>query len=797
MARQTLSLSGCTPTPLASYLKALGVLRLLSSAPNSVDRQAVDPQVRGWWANEQFHLMTTLNRDALLTFFLEKYAPSPIIAPWNGGSGFYSKDNKEGFEPLSSEIVAKRFEIISCSIRSASQIIKRVGLTKKPDGSAKVKLLELLRSEMPDTALDWIDAALVLAGKKAKYPQLLGTGGNDGRLDFTNNFMQRLVAKGGLFDASSGAPSEDAAKLLLSSLFDVRTGGLRPLVVGQFAPGPAGGPNASTGFGRAGNVNPWDFVLMLEGSVAFSGSATRRHQSTSAFGASFPFTVRAVGAGGGSVGVEDEQNARAEFWAPLWSKPTRFLEVNALLSEGRAVLNGRTVRDGLDFARAVTGLGTSRGFSQFERFGFFMRSGKAYFATPISRAATERSTGSRLLADLDTGGWLDRVRQVGRQKEESAAARNAIKQLEDALFELVAPSISSIRIERVLVAIGRVAAWLAVSPKGRDTVGMPPPMLSSAWVQEGDDGSAEFRVAAALAGLGLPFGTNAEASDLEQGSHEGSGGDSSNRGGESSDSAPDTRQRLLAVPPMAMHFAPVDEKQFARRRKTRRWANDATSAMMAWGIGSLVSNLISVLERRLVDMNMRGLADKPLAGATTAGLVDVATFLSGDFDDSRCSALLRGLIWANPVRLRRRERKAGDFTTVPFAYSALKPLFVPNEALRRVGVLASGEQMPVPPGLVARLRVAGGDLKGRQTNDAVQSALARTRATGLASPFADALSGARVASSRVGVGVRPDRLAAALLIPISDKALLSLLARAYMREEPDGSESTEDINDGD
>lgn len=789
MTRQMLSLNGCTPTPLASYLKALGVLRLLSSASNSADGQAADPHVRGWWASEHFHLITTLDRDTLLNFFLEKYAPSPIIAPWNGGSGFYRKDNKEGFEPLNSTVVAKRFEIISSAIQRASQIIKRVGLTEKPDGNTKVKLLAMLRSELPDTALDWIDAALVLAGEKAKYPQLLGTGGNDGRLEFTNNFMRRLVAKKGLFDVSSGAPSEDAERLLLSSLFDISTPGLSSVVVGQFAPGPAGGPNASTGFVGAGNVNPWDFVLMLEGSVAFSGSATRRHQGMSAFGASFPFTVRAVGAGGGSVGIEDEQNARAEFWAPLWSRPSRFLEINALLSEGRAVLNGRTVRDGLDFARAITGLGTSRGFSQFERFGFFMRSGKAYFATPISRAATERSTGTRLLADLDTGGWLDRVRHVGRQKEESTAARNAIKQLEDALFELVAPSLTSIRIERVLVAIGRVAAWLAVSPKGRDTVGMPPPMLSSEWVQEADDGSAEFRVAAALAGLGL-----------EQRSHEGIAKDSSMGGDGSSDATLDTRQGLPAAPPMAMHFAPVDDKQFVNRRRTRRWASDAASAsaMMVWGGGSFVSNLISVLERRLVDMSMRGLVDKPLAGATTAGLADVATFLSGDLDDSRCSALLRGLIWASPATLPRREHEVDDsLASVPFAYSALKPLFVPDEALHRVRAVAPAVQMPVPPGLVARLRVAGGDLKRRQTTDAVQMALGRARASGLASPFGDALSAAHVTSSRVGVGVRPDRLAAALLIPISDKALHSLLARAYVIEKLDGSESLEDTNDVD
>ena len=68
-------------------------------------------------------------------------------------------------------------------------------------------------------------------------------------------------------------------------------------------------------------------------------------------------------------------NSAAEFWAPLWQRPARFREIDALLVEGRAVLNGRTARNGLDFARAVSSLGVSRGFSEFERYGFLMRAG--------------------------------------------------------------------------------------------------------------------------------------------------------------------------------------------------------------------------------------------------------------------------------------------------------------------------------------------------------------------------------------------------------------------------------------
>ena len=90
----SIALEGCAPTPLASYLKALGALRLLASAPNNVTGAAADATARGWWASERFHLRTRLDRDRLLRFFLDDYAPSPIIAPWNAGSGFYYQEGK-------------------------------------------------------------------------------------------------------------------------------------------------------------------------------------------------------------------------------------------------------------------------------------------------------------------------------------------------------------------------------------------------------------------------------------------------------------------------------------------------------------------------------------------------------------------------------------------------------------------------------------------------------------------------------------------------------------------------------
>src|SRR5262245_56285990 len=81
------TLDGCRPVPLAQYLKGLGILRLVA--------EQADPEARGAWRHDRFELHTRLDRQALESFFLQSYHPTPILAPWNGGSGFYPGDNKE------------------------------------------------------------------------------------------------------------------------------------------------------------------------------------------------------------------------------------------------------------------------------------------------------------------------------------------------------------------------------------------------------------------------------------------------------------------------------------------------------------------------------------------------------------------------------------------------------------------------------------------------------------------------------------------------------------------------------
>ena len=131
-----------------------------------------------------------------------------------------------------------------------------------------------------------------------------------------------------------------------------------------------------------------------------------------------------------------------------------------------------------------------------------------------------------------------------------------------------------------------------------------------------------------------------------------------------------------------------------------------------------------------------------------------------------------------PTYLRSRDGES----RVPFAYAALKPMFTTNQMLVRLGVIPPEASIPVPPGLVAQLRMGGRSLDGRVINRAVLNAFERARSSGFHSLFDPIRSGAGVRAQkcgRFGVGVRPDRLAASLLIPISDSGMKSLLRQAY------------------
>lgn len=725
-ARFVLRLDGCTPAPLASYLKALGILRLVA--------EQKDPSARGWWEHDVFCLDSDLDRKGLRKFLLTEYEPTPILAPWNGGSGFYPKDNRKAIEPLR-DGSADRLSTLRKTIQDLERHVQKKGLEKRPDpGDAKRQFVSELRNSASDEFLTWLDAAIALSTEDLMYPPLLGTGGNDGRLDFTNNFMSNLVA---VMSPDTGLPEPDSDSFLRQALFDDPVTGLNKSAIGQFSPGSAGGPNAETGYEGDSMINPWDFILMLEGAVVLASSTARRLESVGQGVLAFPFTVRSTGAGSGAAAIADEGSARAETWMPLWSRPCGFDELGHLLSEGRIVLDQRMSRDGLDAVRAMAKLGVDRGIDAFERFGYLQRSGLAYLATPMGRMNVSRNPEVDLIDELDRNGWLARFRRLARDDAPARLSR-LVRQLESVIFDLSGDSGAADRLQRCLVVLGDCQHYLSASPRARQECGVPIPVLSEKWLHKADGGDPEFGIAACLAGL-----HGIQHADAEQGSRE---------------------RRVLT---MAEYMAPVD----SARGRTRRWI-DGGHNRVVWSGGVLDRDLGRVMSRRVLDQSMMNLKELPLFGDAHLPVDLVAEWLTRPAWDRRIAELLPGLALAGRTTTRavptaRRGLQA------PAAYCLLKPFFVPRGELQSAmpGGLGRPDPINLPsPAELIRL------LRAEDPERALSWARTRLRGKGLVPPN----------TPPSPIGARSTRLLAALMVPIRRKDLNSILVRFFgMRDQPD------------
>jgi CRISPR-associated protein Csx17 len=736
-----ITLGGCSPTPLAGYLKGLGLLRLLS---------ARRPETRAAWRNESLLLRTPLAREEIEQFFLHNYSPTPVMAPWNGGSGFYFQERKSkekdpttgkklklgirdqptaATKTVDSILASKSARLMSYreALTLGRILIKQCGLVEAPDnGKPKDDLVRSLRGILPDNCLGWLDAALLVSGESTQFPPLLGTGGNDGNLDFTSNFMQRLIDVIGTTEEQLPAQSADWLRM---SLFGEPTPGLIDSNIGQFSPGQAGGPNATTGFDADAAINPWDFVLMIEGAMLFAAAAVRRNAGDPYGVLSFPFTVRTVGAGSGSLGEGDAANARGEIWMPLWNQAASYAEVRTLLSEGRVALGRKPARDALDFVRAVRQLGGYRGIRSFQRYGLLMRAGKAYLATPLERIEVVDKPHTNLLDELDQG-WLENFRRFA-QGETAANRFQALRhRLENAFFDFSGKKLSPEETQALLALLGEIQSALAGSNKARKDAD-PLPKLSEQWVQVANDHSPAFRIARALAGL---------------------------RG--SDNVALPLRAQLFPIHPRFSRWkADTDDDKSVRD-------NPYKGIRLCTGMtGHLSITLRNLLDRRLLLAEKLEMKNKPLDSPAGATLYDIAAFLQSDGMDRRIAALLPGLSLCSIPK--DDDQTAGD-GPVPAAFALLKLCFTPDSILRSLGVLEEDQHLPVPPGIIAQLA------SGHKPERAVLTAWRRLHASGLNPVFS------RLALPRLD-GISAQRAAAALLIPLRFGAYSRLVRNALKK----------------
>ncbi len=479
-------LAGCCSRPLLNYLKAVGLLSVVA-------RQA-DPGVHARWVNGRLVLRSSLNRNALEEFLLARYAPAPVVSPWNGGSGFFPKDNKKAFEAIESS-TDERIAAFQNAIEVSRAALRVLGITEKPSGdeATKVGLVRHLRARLDDDALEWLDASIVLLGSKRAFPPLLGSGGNDGRYDFANNYAQAVVAALALDD---GERSRELARRQLAGALYANAVELRAMSAAYLLrdQSPVNSPSGeSDGLG-----NPWDLVLAIEGSCLLAAGAARRHQAAAGGSLVAPFTAHATAAGYGSA-VAGE-HGRDELWLPLWSRWTSLPELRALIREGRAQVGRRQARSGLDFVRSCGALGIARGIDAFERYALLERAGQSTLAVPAGAIAVRERPHARAIHTIDS--WLTSVHSYMRGGC-PRAHREAVARLERRLFAFADGDRPAAACS-VLEAIGALESLLAGARAGTDRQpGLAP--LSGAdlepWLLASDDETHEFAVAASLASL--------------------------------------------------------------------------------------------------------------------------------------------------------------------------------------------------------------------------------------------------------------------------------------------------------
>jgi CRISPR-associated protein Csx17 len=480
-----LILEGCRTRPLAGYLKGLGILRVLA--------QQHDPRVRVRWHGGALELSSDLDADGLRDFWMRRYAPTPVLSPWNGGSGFYARGNSAavanlaGIERSDDERLRRYRDLAGLT----HAILRELEITETPDRERKAQLVRAARRRWPDQALEWLDAAIVLTDGGLAFPPILGSGGNDGRFDFSSNYMRAVADV--LLGRESSLPLLDAS-LLGSPTRLART----TLAHFERDDSPVNSPTA-----RSPTVgNPWDLVLSIEGAVALTAGAARRLGTSHRGRLVAPFTARSTAAGYGSA-VNGEAG-RAELWLPLWSAWITYRELSALVRESRAEVGSgagrRTASSGLDFVRAAGELGVARGIDAFERYSLLERAGQATLAVPVGRVVVAPRHTATALRSLDP--WLTRVRALATDDRCPKAIVIAASRLERAAFAL-ASSGSADDACHLLEAMGAMEQALARSVGTATGAGIRPlnGADAAAWTLAASDGTEEFVVAAAIASL--------------------------------------------------------------------------------------------------------------------------------------------------------------------------------------------------------------------------------------------------------------------------------------------------------
>ncbi len=797
------ALDGCKHEPFSAYLKALGVLRIVG--------EQKDKNIRGYWKSDTFVIDTNLTRETLVEFFMNEYSPTPIVSPWNGGSGFFQGDNKDAINEII-DSTSERFKTYRETIekikswknlmkqdfpfsrimddveslmkqgnqkanRKKLDLIKKLNSTRSylsncenkwiseyvnkypleqliervneyTDTNTKVKLpqdfisniksintafyehfrktsktgiVRKCRNYLDSKVVEWLDSAVLFDPEdELYYSPILGTGGNEGNLEYSNTFMANLIKI--LNVGQQGLNRPQSENLLKNSLFAEPVSNLISSKIGKFNPGRAGGANQGFGIEEKDfPVNPWDFVLLMEGTILWSSSIGKRQGISTGIPRS-PFTVYSSPVGYSSALPENKD--LYEIWVPLWSNPVEIGELKAFFSEGRAKISRKSARTGLEFAEAVASLSVDRGISEFSRYAILERRGKSFAVVPAGKFKVEYRREVDLIRELNP--ILAEIDSFlkGFNSNPPGVLSSLRLRIDQQMYSTLSHG-GPFEMRKLMACIGSFEKLISKrDPKREPKIKRPFSGLSMKWLLNSNDGSVEFRIASALASITAADKLGSIRSNIE----------------------------------------PVNPE------KENTWAEGI--GQYSYIGNSLSDKLGKVLIRRVIDAERYSSEKNPLSSSIRLSLSDIVKFITNKVDDTLIENLLFGMMWirwkSNEAKdiideFNRRNKGSQSFEIVPSSWALLKLLFL-QECITN----NEGNKLWIKPEIsIITL------LKAGKIDEACQIARRKLHAHGLdpiGSRFPDISGG--------------DRMAAALLFPVkNENALVKMVLK--MKEQVD------------
>jgi CRISPR-associated protein Csx17 len=792
MAGHVLELRGCTPEPLGNYLKGLGVFRLVA--------EQADPQARAWWKDGVLHILqnkwspseSMSAEHQCLDWLLRDCHFTPLIAPWQKGTGYLPIGRREAGGVALSDLLNSDHPGAGDFRGAFRDFATSVGVSLPNDPSqwpeamsqagqeqADADLLRLLRNRIrTGSSLKWLDAVGMSASRSSDSDRspswfpILARGGGEASGKYIVNHQQRLRAA--LFGDQQKSRYQLEAALFSENRIDAMQ---NKVLSAMYYPANVKNWNSTQNFLPEGErcVNPWDFILLLEGCLVWAMAATRRKGVTPER-VSFPFYCRSSFGGSKTIGpkeVEGSENSttKGELWCPTWEMPSTLPEIQRIFGEGRIQVGEKVCSRSLDFALAMAGLGTDRGIQAFHRYSLLERSGSGRQTTLLAVSngcfVPHRTTSLSLLKDLQSfaESVATNLADNGQQPRRLMSARI---EFENAWFEATTSIVagnqdSSGTLSELIVASGRLNRELGTSSTKPGVVKIkrgertsertinPAIDVRRNWfgIVDNTTRSTVYRIARAIAGI-TAWGAAAAVESI--------------------------RANLLPV---------------KRRGKTWDWDDKSRSAVWSRG-ASLDANLAAVLRRRLIAAG-RGFGDGlPLWSSYGAGFEDLLAYWNGELDEERLTDLLHGLAlvdagsWTESevAERQRRDEPTPDLQTaavwfdaqgdaafaLPRIYHLLKLCFVggrlphrPAEGRTRP---RTGDE-PFPPSCLDVFTL----LQAERLCDAAQLAARRLRAKGYPTVLRD--------TDLQSLHMDPDqcrRLAGMLLIPVRQPGVCAALA---------------------